>query len=264
MLLSVAPLFVIVVSVAGLLFDRAEARAALARTLHGIVSDDAVSVVTHALEAMQHHDTRVATLIATLMLLWAASGLFVEMQTGLNMIWGVTPSASTFREHVRYFALKRSTSLAMVIGCGALLLASLVLHTVLTALGGLALKLVAGSALPPAIMLAQEDTLSLALLTVLFAMIFRVLPDAHVSFRDVGIGALLTAVLTLAGTRLLGYYFTNVAPLRLNSAVGSLSAFMLWTYYLARVIFFGAAFTRVWAVRGGRSVVPNKHAQLVT
>lgn len=262
-LLSVAPLIVIMVDVAAVAFDDGAARAGIARGLRRVATPDVVQVVERMLDAsILHRSGLFARVIATLLALLAASRLFVQVHVSLNEIWGVrVPETQTFGEYLRYFAIKRALSLAMVLACGLLLLVELVLQTALSGLGSLAADLL-GAAVPAPVVLAEQTAVSLVIRWLLFALVYRVLPDARVHWADVVLGAALTVLLTLPGTWLLGLYFAHVAPTFLQGAVGSAALFILWTYYMAQVFFFGAAFTRAWSCRHGEAVQPGGHAEL--
>lgn len=259
MMLSIAPLLVISVSVAGIVFGEAKARADLFESVRRAASEEVARVVRSLLDAADQQHNTLATTLAAFLLLWAASRLFMQIQEALNLIWGVPPRKRGTREYLKNFAIKHVISLGMVLGCGALLLASLVAHIVLAALGGLAVDAVDARRVPSALLSLQESSLSFALLALGFAVIYRVLPDARVRWGDVWMGALLTAALMLAGTWVLGLYFARVAPAWLQGAVGSGAVFILWTYYLAQMFCLGASFTWAWSGRAGQRVqAPSK------
>jgi membrane protein len=260
MLLSVAPLLVISVDIASLLFDQASARAGLLRTLQVVLGASALRITQLLLEQAAQPSTSLATLFATLMLGFAASRLFVQVQAALNAIWGVREAPTKRAEYLRHFAWKRLVSLIMVLACGAVLLASLALQMLVASLEAAAARLTGIESLPLALSLLEELALVFVPLVLLFSLVYRLLPDARVRLLDVWVGALLSAVLTLIGTRLVGLYFTKVASLWLQGAAGAAAAFMLWTYYLAHVFLLGAAFTRVWSTRHGERVRPSLHA----
>lgn len=260
-LLTIAPLFVVSIGVAGLIFDKSAARASLFQGLRRVASPEVTRAVRSLLEAAESQDSKVAAVIAVVVLIWGASRFFLQIQQSLNLIWGVRPvEQETFGATLRSVAVKRLMSIAMVLGCGGLLLLSLVLQAVMTALnsftGGDAIQVPAVAAM------VQQFVVSFALLTALFAAIYRVLPDARVHFRDVWIGAALTSLLTLGGTWLLGMFLSSVSPAWLQGALGSVAAFVIWTYYAAQVFFLGAAFTRAWSCQTEDHVEPETHAQL--
>lgn len=263
MLLSIAPLLVISVSVASLVFGEAQARADLLEGVRGASSEEVAQVVASLLDTAERQHSTLASVLATVLLLWAAGHLFVQIQEALNAIWGLRTRSRGLRAYLEHVAIKRVISLAMVLGCGVLLLASLLAHTVLSSLRDLAVHAVGARQVPSALLQVQEMSLSFALLTLLFAVTFRVLPDARVRWADVWLGALVTAATTLAGTWLLGLYFARVAPTWLQGAVGSAAVFILWTYYLSQVFFLGASFTWAWSGRVGEPVQPRGDAERV-
>jgi membrane protein len=249
-LVSIAPLFIVAIGLAGLVFERGQARAGLLRGLRRFASSDVVALVQRLLESAEQQESKVATVVAVAFLFWGAIRFFVQIQDSLNLIWGVRPpSDETFRESLRRVAIKRLLSLGMVIGCGLLLLSTLILQALSSAAGTVLEELGAAMEIPPLILAVQQVGVSIALMTAVFAMVYRMLPDTDVRWRDVWIGALLTATLTLLGTWVLGKVFGMIAPAWLQGALGSVAAFVLWTYYSALVFFFGAAFTRTLSLR---------------
>jgi membrane protein len=262
-LLSLAPLGVVALTVAGIVFDRQQARTALLDSVKRFASEDIARLLLRQLDAAEQSSGRVAAVIALLTLCWAASRLFVQLQESLNLMWGVrVRDAKNKRETIERYVLQRLLSFAMVMGSGMLLLCLLVLQTLLNDVSGLLGKLAHTPLFSGAVGIAQQTVVPLALLSLICAIIYRVLPDARIHWRDVWAGALLTATLILLGTWLLGLYLTRIAPVWLQGAVGSIALFMIWTYYLAQVFLFGAAFTRVWAGRTGDSIRPAAYAEL--
>lgn len=261
-LLSLAPVVVIAITVASIVFDREQVRAAVLRQLGGVASPDIARVLVRLLDAAERSGGRVAAVIALVMLLWAASRLFLQLQEALNVIWGVRVAPASTREMIRRTAGKRLVSFAMVLGSGALLLALLGLQALMTGVGDLVTRFVHVEALIAALRSVQQIGVSLVVLTLLCALIYRVLPDVRIRWRDVLVGSAITALLVLGGTALFGLYLSRVAPAWLQGAAGSVALFMVWMYYLAQVFLIGAAFTRTWALRHGEPVTPEPHAEL--
>jgi membrane protein len=244
-LLSLAPLVVIAISVASVLVERERVRQALIAGARDMASSQIVDEVVKLIDAVEQQQTGVGALIAGFLLLWAASKLFMQIEEALNLIWGVeTKTALTARQTVQRLVMKRLISFAMVIGCGVLLLSMLIVQAVLVMIGE-----VASRALGVELAVLGPPIVFFTLLTALFALMYRVLPDTEIQFREVWVGATTTSVLVLLGTWLLGLYLTRIAPAWLQGAAGALAAFMVWTYYLAQVFLLGASFTRAWAVR---------------
>ena len=264
-LLSIAPLAVIAVTIAGLFVDPDDARSALLRGVERASSREIADVVVRGLEAAQSQRVGIGALIALFLLLWAASRLFTVLQDALNQIWGVQPTpAGSVLVSLRRVALKRLVSFAMVVGCGAILLASLVLQTTMTSLSTRLLPALGLSGLQGGLAFAQQLGLSLLALSVAFAVTFRLLPDAVVAWRAAWTGGIVTAVMVLLGTFLLSLYLSRIAPNWLQGAVGSIAAFVIWSNYLAQVFLLGAALTRVRSTCHGERLEPEPYAELVT
>jgi membrane protein len=191
-------------------------------------------------------------------LLFGASGVFVELQTALNAIWMVQPKPD---RGLWGILQDRFLSFTMVLGTCFLLLASLLVTTALAALASLWTP----ASLPGGTWLWQglNALVSLAVITALFALLFKYLPDAFVAWQDVWLGAAVTAVLFLIGKHLLGLYLGWAAITSTYGAAGSVLAILLWVYYTAQIFLFGAAFTRVHAQEAGRRVQAAPNAMLV-
>lgn len=244
-LLSLAPLVVIAISVASVLVERGRARQALIAGVRDFASPDIAAQLVQLMDAIDQQQTGVGAVIAAFFLLWAASRLFMQVEEALNLIWGVeTKVVLGARQIVQQLVMKRLISFAMVIACGGLLLSMLVVQAVLAMIGA-----AASQAFGVELAMLGPPVVFFSLLTLLFAVMYRVLPDTEVRFREVWVGAATTSVLVLLGTWLLGLYLTKIAPAWLQGAAGALAAFMVWIYYLAQVFLLGAAFTRAWAVR---------------
>jgi len=186
--------------------------------------------------------------------LLGVSGVFGQLQDALNTIWGVKPKPG---RSLVSFLRARFLSFAMVAGMCFLLLVSLTTSAVITAVGGyLEHLLPGGSVLAWTIHLV----LDISIVTLLFAMIFKFLPDARLSWRDVRLGAALTTALFLVGKYALGLYLGSGAPGSAYGAAGSLITMLIWVYYAAQIVLFGAEFTRVYAQERGRGIRPAKHA----
>jgi membrane protein len=247
-LLSLAPLVVIAISVASVLVERERVREVLIAGARDMASSQIVDEVVKLIDAVEQQKTGVGALIAAFLLLWAASKLFMQIEEALNLIWGVeTKAVLSTRETVQRLVMKRLISFAMVIVCGVLLLSMLIVQALLVMIGE-----VASNMLGVELAAFGPPIVFFALLTSLFALMYRVLPDTEIQFREVWVGATTTSVLVLLGTWLLGLYLTRIAPAWLQGAAGAIAAFLVWTYYLAQVFLLGASFTRAWAVRERR------------
>jgi membrane protein len=262
-LLALAPLAVIAVTLAGLLIEPEQARAFLVSTMERSSSADIAALMERLLEAVQQQRSSLAAVLATLVLVWAASKLFLVAQEALNAIWGVQPRpAASVLVSIRRVAWKRAVSFAMVLGCGGLLLVMLTLQTTISALSDNLLQRLGLSAFGSSLAFVQQLGLSFVLLSLVFAVIYRVLPDARIKWSDVWVGSAFTAGIVLIGTTLLSLYLSHIAPGWLAGAVGSVGALLLWSYYLAQVFLLGAALTRELACQDGQTRKPEPYAEL--
>jgi membrane protein len=201
-----------------------------------------------------------AGLVGALVLIVSATGALQELQTALNRAWGVQPDPK--QSGYRALVWKRLISLALLMGVGALLLTSLVASWGLAAFGDWL-----GPNLPKWLsaraIWGLNALLSLGMVTVLIAAIFKFVPDARLAWSDVWAGAAVTAALFVAGKMALGLYFSTSAPASAYGAAGSLALVLLWIYYSAQVLLLGAEFTHVWSRRKGRRVEAEAGARHV-
>ncbi len=255
-LLSLAPLLVISVSVAGWFLGPEAAKGRVAGELAAVVGGDAAQGIQAVVASAEEPKKGVlGAIVGAVTLFIGASGVFGQLQTSLNTIWEVKPRADRGwlgKVKDRFF------SFTMVLGVAFLLLISLVLSSVLSSLGG-----VMSDALPGGALLWQvlNFVLSLGVVTLLFALIFKVIPDAKVQWRDVWLGAAVTAVLFTIGKQLLGLYLGKAAVGSSYGAAGSIVALVVWVYYAAQILFVGAEFTQVQAKSRGAGVEPSANAE---
>jgi len=252
---SLAPLLLIVIGVAGLVWGREAVQGQLVSQLQGLVGEQGGQAIqTMIANAGKHGSGVMATIIGVLTILFGATGVFVQLQTSLDRIWNVEPRPGA---GIRGFVKTRLLSFGMILGIGFLLLVSLVLATAVTAVTTWATGL-----LPAAKVLAEGLTfvVSFALTTLLFAMIFKVLPDVKIAWRDVWIGAAATALLFTLGKFLIGLYLAKSSVASTYGAAGSLVIVLLWIYYSSQILFLGAEFTQVYAGRYGSNIRPSEHA----
>jgi membrane protein len=252
---SIAPLLVIAVAVAGLVFGEEAAYGQLRDELAGLLGPDGGAAVEEMIAGARRTSTGIVSLvIGGAMLLFGASGVFGQLQDALNTIWEVEPRPG---RGVWGVLQDRFLSFAMVLGTGFLLLVSLVLSAATAALAD---AFAASSPALTAVGVALQTILSLAVTTALFAAIFKLLPDAEVRWRDVWVGAAVTAVLFAIGRALLGLYLGRGAFASSYGAAGSVLVVLLWVYYASQILFLGAEFTQVWANRFGARVRPAADA----
>ncbi len=242
---SLAPLSILVLSLLSLVVERNAARAEIVGQFRNFVGDQGAEMMELILRATAEKSTGIFdTLTGFGVLLVGASGVFGELQDSLNQIWGV----SSKRHPVFTLVKERIFSFGMVFVMGFLMLVSLLFSAAVAVAGGRLHALLPSLDGPWA---WGNDVISLAVVALLFAMIFRLVPDVAITWKDVWIGALIAAVLFELGRFLLGFYFGRSALASRYGAAGSLIIILVWVYYSAQILFFGAAFTRVYALSHG-------------
>ncbi len=252
---SIAPLLIIVIAVVGAVFGEEAARGEIVRQIQGLVGRQGAELIETAIQnANQPQTGTIASIISIAVLLLGATGLFIELQDALNTIWEVKPKPG---RGVNNMVRQRALSFAMVLGIGFLLLVSLVISAGLSAIVTFFSNLVPGVDF---LWQFVNFLLSFAITTILFGLIFKVLPDAKVTWGDVIIGASITSLLFSIGRFLLGQYLGNSSFGSAYGAAGSLVVILAWIYYAAQILFFGAEFTQVYARRYGSGIRPTKNA----
>ena len=241
-ILSAAPLLVIALAIAGLAFGKEAAQGGVADQLRSIVGDQESEAIQTMIASAGGPGSGVAMIVGVVLLLAGASGVFVELQDALNTIWEAPTRSSGFLSILR----DRFLSLVMVFGVGLLLLAAVAASTVLAAL-----TRYAGLAGMGAVGQVLNFAASFAVVALLFAMMFKILPDVRIAWGDVWIGALGTAFLFTVGNLLIGLYLAHASVGSSYGAAGSLVVFVVWVYYSGQVLFLGAEFTKVYARRFG-------------
>jgi membrane protein len=257
-LLSIAPLVVIAIALAGFVFGESAARGQIATQLGAVVGEQAAKGI-EAVIANAHSPASgiLSTALGVAVLLLGSSGVFAELQSTLDTIWDVEPKPG---RGVWGTVKDRFVSFTMVLGVAFLLLVSLVVSAALSAAGHFF-----GSVLPGGEMVWQVVNffISLGGITVLFALIFKVVPDAEIRWGDVWIGAIVTAVLFSVGKFALGLYLGKSSVTSSYGAAGSLVALAIWVYYAAQILLVGAEFTRVQARRRGTPIRPSPNARAI-
>ena len=253
---SLAPLMTIAIAIAGFFFGKEAAQGQIFDELRVLLGEEGGKAIEEMVQSASAQPTVgvVATVISVIILLFGASGVFGQLQASLNRIWGVKPKPG---RGVLGIIQDRLLSFGFTLVVGFLLLVSLLLTAGIALVADLA-----GGLMPASETLAQllNFVLSLAIITLLFAMIFKFLPDAKIAWRDVWIGAFLTALLFTVGKFALGLYLGKSSVASSYGAAGSLIVLLLWVYYSSQILFFGAEFTQVYANRFGSCVAPADNA----
>lgn len=253
--LSMAPLLVVAVSVAGLVFGEEAARGQIASQLSSVVGPEAgEGIQTLLANAKSPEGGTIGSIVGVIVLLFGASGVFGELQSSMNEIWKVEPKPGL---GIWGFIRQRFFSFSMVLGVAFLLLVSLVLSALLTGIGSRF-----SSALPGGAWLWEivNFVVSFGVITVLFALIFQYVPDVEIKWKDVWMGAAVTALLFALGKFGLGLYLGRASVASPYGAAGSLIVLVIWVYYAAQILFMGAEFTQVYARHRGSRIQPSDHA----
>jgi membrane protein len=245
---SLAPLLLIAVAIAGLAFGREAAQGRIVDEIGGVLGRDGADIIqTMVVNARRPGEGILATIVGVIALLFGASGAFNELRQAMNTVWEVPERKGG---GIKALIRDRLLSFAMVVFIGFLLLVSLVVSAGLSAMGE-----VMGGFMTEKLHLLQiaNVIVSLAVITVLFAMIFKFLPDAEpiVAWKDVWIGAFMTAILFTIGKIAIGLYLGRGTVGSAYGAAGSLIVVLVWVYYAAQILFFGAELTQVYASRHG-------------
>ncbi|MBO0799992.1 MAG: YihY/virulence factor BrkB family protein [Blastocatellia bacterium] len=256
---SIAPVLLIVVSIAGLVFGREAAMGAIVAQFGGLMGHDSAKLLqTAIISAAKPAHGITASIVGIGTLLVTASGVFGEMQSALNVIWKVKPKTGPVSHLIR----ARAASLGLVAALGFLLMISLVVSTALNAFANYL-----NTVLPfaPALLLILHFIISYTLLAVLFAAIYKVLPDRDVRWGDVIAGAMLTTLLFTIGKFLISLYLGSSSIASSYGAAGSLIIVLLWVYYSAQLFLLGAEFTKAYAARkpGSGGCAPGEQTQSV-
>ena len=257
---SLAPVVLIAIAVAGAIFGEEAARARLLdeiNTTFGLRVGGAIEVL---LQYTQDTGTGTATaVISVVVLLFGATSVFAQLQDALNVVWGVKPKPDRGWLDV---IKDRFWSFAVVLGIGFLLLVSLVLSAVLASLG----QFLTPASVPGGVVLCQalHWLVSFGFITLLFALVYKVLPDAKIEWEDVWVGAAVTALLFVVGKYLIGLYLGRSGWISAYGAAGSLVVVLLWVYYSSQIFLYGAEFTYVYANQAGKPVEPAEYAEPAT
>ena len=242
---SLAPLLVIIIAIAGLAFGEAAAQGQIVERIQGVVGPDgARTIQTMLANAWNPASGIVATALSLAVLVLGACGLVTELKDSLNIIWSATPPSG---RGLAGPVIDYGVSLAIVLGIGFLLMVSFVLSAGLAAVAAFFADMLPGRAYTAHALQALNLVLSLGVIALLFASIFKFLPDVPVAWRVAWVGGLVTSVLFTGGQYLVGVYLATSSVASPYGAAGSLVVVLVWVYYSAQILFLGAEFTQVYA-----------------
>jgi membrane protein len=244
-LLSLAPLLVIVIAIAGAAFGRSAAQGQLVWQIEGLIGRPGAEVV-QLLLASAHSPGRgtIASILGFATLFYGATSVVAELRSSLNTIWCVPIKEQTGLRSLVSLLVDRTVAFAAVVGVGFLLLVSLTINAALAALGQ---RFHASLPSPEFLLQSMDLIISYGVITILFALIYKLLPDLYLEWRDVIPGALFTALLFSTGKVVIGMYLGKATVASAYGAAGSLVVLLFWVYYSAQIFFLGAEFTQVYA-----------------
>jgi membrane protein len=255
-LFAIAPVLLIATAITGMFFGAEAVRGEIVGQLDQLIGHEGAQAVQGLLEgAGQRRAGIIATIVGSIAFLVAATGAFLELQAALNTIWRVKPSPGI---NLKTLVIDRLRSFGLVVAIGFLLMVSLAVTAALAALSGWL------SERAPAIPLVWSGVtvlVSLLATTALFALLYRVLPDVHLRWRDVTTGAFVTAVLFTIGQQFIGLYLGQSGVVSSYGATGSVMILLLWVYYSCQILLFGAELTRAHALRQGAQAEPESFAE---
>ena len=255
---SIAPLLLIALSIAGL-FYQGDSLSYVNRHIASIVGSNAATAVTSAIHSIRSSGGGTfANIISVVVLLVGASSVFGQLQTVLNRIWGVQPKPGRFW---RDLLKQRLISFAMVIGVSFVLLVSLILSAILAMITDYFSYLLPGLGMFWQLL---DAGLSLSIITFLFAAIFKIVPDVDVAWREVWLGAVITALLFVFGKTAIAYYLGRSGVESAYGAAGSVLVILAWVYYSSQILFFGAEFTKFHAIENRARVKPIPGAEAIS
>jgi membrane protein len=256
---ALAPTIVLVIAVAAVVLGHEAARDEILLQIHALVGEQGAKAVESLIATARDPGASSKAIgLGLVTLIFGLWGVFGELQDALNTIWGVTPKAD---RGVLDTIRQRFWSFALVVGTGFLLLVSLAISTWISILTKYFWYLLP---LPGPMLEAANFVVSFGVVTVLFALTFKLLPDVEIAWRDVWLGAAVTALLFTVGKLVIGLYLGKSGVASAFGAAGSLVVILVWVYYSAQILYFGAEFTKVWTRRRGSGAAPSEIAEPVT
>lgn len=254
---SLPPMLLLVIIFGGTFYGQDALQGKIFTELKDIVGSNTALQIQDIIKGLQFQkNSMIATVIGTIALVIGATGIFVEIQDSLNMIWGVRPKA---KKGFIKLLLNRVISFSMIIGLGFLLIVSLVVNTILLALSKWLLSQF--PELPFNVLNLINTAVIFFVISFLFSVIFKMLPDVRIQWKQVWPGAFVTAGLFLVGKFIIGIYISNTNTVSLYGAASSIIVLLLWIYFSSAILFFGAQFTRAYIEYHGRKIEPNSYAE---
>jgi membrane protein len=256
---ALGPLLIIIISLAGIFFGKEAVQGRIYGQLTDLVGhQSALQIQDIIINIQSSHSTTTGAIIGAVILFIGATGVFTEMQDSINYIWSVKakPKKSWLK-----FLINRLLSFSLIVGMGFILLVSLIVSAILTLLSDRLMRLLPNYTV--ALFEVVNTAIILIVISALFTVIFKILPDAIISWKDALMGALLTAVLFLTGKFLIGYYIGRSNLGVTYGTAASIIILLTWVYYSAMILYFGAEFTKMYALQTGSGIKPKQTAVFI-
>jgi membrane protein len=259
MVFSLPPLLILVLAMVGFFVDPADAQGRFMAQVNALVGPQGGAAMRTMIEQANRPQGGIMAIVGIVTLLLGATGAFTQLQETLNTVWEVKPDPQA--GGIKRFLLKRLVSFGMIVVIAFLLLVSFVISALIAAFGDLLNSYLgeAGQTIGQVVQVA----VGLVVTWGIFALMFKVLPDAKIGWRDVWVGGLVTALLFGAGRFLIGLYLGNSNSANAFGAAAALAIILVWIYYAAHIVFLGAEFTQVWVRHQGRTIEPEAGAMKV-
>ncbi|MEI9935082.1 MAG: YihY/virulence factor BrkB family protein [Ferruginibacter sp.] len=254
---ALAPMLIIIIAICSFFFGREAMQGEIYGQIKQIVGSDAALQIQNTIKNSKlSTNTPIATVVSMITLVLGATGIFGEIQDSLNKIWGLKIKPK--KNSIWKIVLNRLLSFSLILSLGFVLIVSLLLNAIIISLGNKLNHFFSGvvNTLIPVI----DNLISFIVTTILFAAIFKILPDARIKWKDVGIGALITSMLFMLGKFLIGCYLVSSKLTTIYGAAGSVIILLSWTYYSAAILYIGAEFTKVYIERVGNKIFPNDYS----
>jgi len=256
---SIAPLLVVISTLFGFFFGKEAMQGQIYQQLNNLVGSKAALQIQEIIKNIHlAHDSFFATVVGLIVLLIGATSIFGEVQDSINKIWGlrVKPGKAWWK-----LILNRLLSFSLIVSMGFIMLVSLILNTVVVAFGKFIERYV--SSYSVYFIQVTESVLSFLIVGFLFSLMFKILPDAKIKWKDVLFGGFITAVFFTLGKLAIGFYLGQSNLTSLYGAAGSIIILMVWVYYSSIILYLGAEFTKVHAKLYGGKILPNEYAQWI-
>lgn len=254
--LSLAPMLIIIITVSGWLFGKEAMKGEVYGEINGMVGSEAALQIQSTIQNIHlNSNTPFATTVSLIILLIGATGIFGEIQDSLNKIWGLK---TTSKRIWWKLILDRLISFSIILSLGFVLVVSLALNAVVAAVSKKLTVYMGGAG--ETFILVIDNILSVIITTIMFATIFKILPDAKIKWKDVLIGAFITSILFMIGKLAIGFYLGHSNLTSVFGAAGSVIVVMIWVYYSSAILYLGAVFTKVFATDFGGKIYPNDYA----